>query len=111
MSSHVCHSRFEAVNANSAHPTKTQDTIGLPRASYTCAHRCRLFFAHCLQDAIGPPAQAFVRTVCAVLALDSAVADEVAVLRRNLLKLVHVREFAPSAHFQVSIALDNALHC
>ena len=92
-------------------PFRGRDTIGLSRASYTCAHQRRLFFAHCLQDAIGPPAQAFVRTVCAVLALDSAVADEVAVLRRNLLKLVHVREFAPSAQFQVSIALNNAVPC
>ena len=55
----------------------------------------------CLQDELGPPALAFVRTVCAVLALDSAVEEQVAVLRRNLLKLVHVREFASAAEFKV----------
>ena len=55
-----------------------------------------------LQDELGPPALAFVRTVCAVLALDSALEQEVAVLRRNLLKLVHVREFSSAAEFQVS---------
>lgn len=55
------------------------------------------------QDEIGPPALAFVRTVCTVLALDSALEEQVSVLRRNLLKLVHVREFAAAAHFQVSL--------
>ena len=55
----------------------------------------------CWQDEIGPPALAFVRTVCAVLALDTAVTDEVSVLRRNLLKLVHVREVAAIAQFKV----------
>ena len=56
-----------------------------------------------MQDELGPPALAFVRTVCAVLALDSAVEDQVAVLRRNLLKLVHVREFASASDFQVGL--------
>ena len=54
-----------------------------------------------MQGELGPPALAFVRTVCAVLALDSALEDQVAVLRRNLLKLVHVREFAAASDFQV----------
>ncbi len=53
-----------------------------------------------LQDELGPPALAFVRTICAVLALDSALDEEVAVLRRNLLKLVHVREFASASEFK-----------
>ena len=52
-----------------------------------------------------PPALAFVKTVCAVLALDSAVEDQVAVLRRNLLKLVHVREYASASEFQVGLLL------
>lgn len=56
-----------------------------------------------MQDELGPPALAFVRTVCAVLALDSALEDQVAVLRRNLLKLVHVREFASASEFQVGL--------
>ena len=42
-----------------------------------------------------------MRAVCAVLALDAAVEEEVAVLRRNLLRLVHTREFAPEAAFKV----------
>lgn len=54
----------------------------------------------CLQDDLGPPALAFVRTVCAVLALDSALDQQTAVLRRNLLKLVHVREFASASEFK-----------
>lgn len=56
-----------------------------------------------MQDELGPPALAFVKTVCAVLALDSAVEDQVAVLRRNLLKLVHVREFASASEFHVGL--------
>ena len=56
-----------------------------------------------MQGELGPPALAFVRTVCAVLALDSALEDQVAVLRRNLLKLVHVREFASASDFQVGL--------
>ena len=56
-----------------------------------------------MQDELGPPALAFVRTVCAVLALDSALEDQVAVLRRNLLKLVHVREYASASEFQVGL--------
>lgn len=55
--------------------------------------------SHLCEDELGPPALAFVKTVCAVLALDSAVEDQVAVLRRNLLKLVHVREFASASEF------------
>ena len=56
-----------------------------------------------MQAELGPPALAFVRTVCAVLALDSALEDQVAVLRRNLLKLVHVREYASASEFQVGL--------
>ena len=41
-----------------------------------------------------------MRTVCAVLALDSALDQQTAVLRRNLLKLVHVREFASASEFK-----------
>ncbi len=57
------------------------------------------------QDELGAPALAFVRTVCAVLALDSGLQQEVAVLRRNLLKLVHVREFAPASEFKASVLM------
>ncbi|DBA81285.1 TPA: hypothetical protein ACH3X2_006902 [Trebouxia sp. C0005] len=56
--------------------------------------------SHLPEDELGAPALAFVRTVCAVLALDLALQQEVAVLRRNLLKLVHVREFASASEFK-----------
>ena len=46
-----------------------------------------------------------MRAVCEVLGLDSAVEAEVAVLRRNLLRLAHTREFAPAAAFKASTCL------
>ena len=52
------------------------------------------------QEELGSPALAFVRTICHLLALDSRVSDAVAVLRRQLLKLLHVREFGPQAEFK-----------
>jgi DNA polymerase epsilon subunit 1 len=54
-----------------------------------------------LQEEYGAPALAFVKTVCTVFALDAAVADELAVMRRQLLRLVHCPEFAPAAVFRV----------
>jgi len=45
-----------------------------------------------------------VKTVCTVLALDPCVADELAVMRRQLLRLVHCPEFAPAAVFRVRVA-------
>lgn len=54
------------------------------------------------QEELGTPALAFVRTVCEALSLDKEVEAEVAVLRRNLLRLTHTREFAEAAKFQVS---------
>ncbi|WCJ41776.1 DNA polymerase epsilon catalytic subunit A [Euphorbia peplus] len=45
------------------------------------------------------PALEFIKHVCAVLALDHNVQHEVLVLRKNLLKYVRVREFAPEAEF------------
>ena len=57
------------------------------------------------QEALGTPALAFVRAVCEVLGLDSAVEGEVAVLRRNLLRLAHTREFAPAAAFKARTCL------
>jgi len=53
------------------------------------------------QEELGTPALAFVRAVCDALALDSAVEDDVTVLRRNLLLLTHTLEFAPTAQFKV----------
>ncbi|XP_051120943.1 DNA polymerase epsilon catalytic subunit A-like [Andrographis paniculata] len=42
----------------------------------------------------------FIKYVCAVLALDRRVQHEVLVMRRNLLKLVRTKEFAPEAEFR-----------
>ncbi|KAL9391175.1 hypothetical protein Peur_015095 [Populus x canadensis] len=47
----------------------------------------------------GDPALEFIKHVCAVLALDQHVQHEVLVMRKNLLKYVRVREFAPEAEF------------
>jgi DNA polymerase epsilon subunit 1 len=45
------------------------------------------------------PALEFVRTLCHILALDPASIEEVGDLRRNLLRLLGVREFAKEAQF------------
>ncbi|KAL6577446.1 DNA polymerase epsilon catalytic subunit A [Orobanche minor] len=60
----------------------------------------------------GDSALDFIKYVCAVLALDQKVQHEVLVMRRNLLKLVRVREFAPEAEFHnlfTSLTLPNVI--
>ncbi|KAL3518505.1 hypothetical protein ACH5RR_021094 [Cinchona calisaya] len=47
----------------------------------------------------GDPALEFIKYVSAVLALDQNVQHEVLIMRKNLLKFVRVREFAPEAEF------------
>ncbi|KAK6936184.1 DNA polymerase epsilon, catalytic subunit A, C-terminal [Dillenia turbinata] len=47
----------------------------------------------------GDAALDFIKHVCAVLALDQTVQHDILVMRKNLLKSVHVREFAPEAEF------------
>ena len=54
-----------------------------------------------VQEQLGSPALAFTRAVCEVLGLDSQVTDEVAILRRNLLRLSHTPEFSEDASFVV----------
>ncbi|GBF92637.1 hypothetical protein Rsub_05251 [Raphidocelis subcapitata] len=56
--------------------------------------------SHLSEDELGSPALAFVRTACHLLALDAAVTDEVALLRRRLLKLLGVGEFGSAAQFR-----------
>lgn len=46
---------------------------------------------------LGTPALAFVRAVCYMYALDSTVTEEVMLLRRQLLRLLHIKEFDPEA--------------
>ena len=57
--------------------------------------------ARCTQEGLGSPALAFTRAICEILGLDTALEEEVAIVRRNLLRLVHVREFSPAAAFKV----------
>lgn len=52
------------------------------------------------QEELGTPALAFVRVVCELLSLDARVADAVSILRRQLLRLLHVREFSAAAEFR-----------
>ncbi|KAL4335002.1 hypothetical protein GQ457_07G035540 [Hibiscus cannabinus] len=47
----------------------------------------------------GDAALEFIKHVCAVLALDYSVQHDVLVLRKNLLKYAHIKEFAPEAEF------------
>ncbi|XP_071932173.1 DNA polymerase epsilon catalytic subunit A-like [Coffea arabica] len=47
----------------------------------------------------GDPALEFIKYVSTVLALDQSVQHEVLIMRKNLLKFVRVREFAPEAEF------------
>ena len=53
------------------------------------------------QDELGTPALAFVKAVCHLMALDSAVLDEVLLLRRQLLRLIHCKEFSAASEFKV----------
>lgn len=55
--------------------------------------------AHLSKQLRGTPALAFVKTVVAVLSLDTRVAGPVSTLRRNALKMIRVGEFAPEAEF------------
>ncbi|XP_009629449.1 DNA polymerase epsilon catalytic subunit A [Nicotiana tomentosiformis] len=78
---------------------KTQETSDANSQSYTHVQK-------------GDPALEFIKHVCAVLALDQNVQHEVLIMRRNLLKLVRVREFAPEAEFHglsVSYTLPNVI--
>ncbi|XP_027348237.1 DNA polymerase epsilon catalytic subunit A-like [Abrus precatorius] len=47
----------------------------------------------------GDAALEFIKHACAVLALDRSVQHDVLVMRKNLLKYVDIREFAPEAEF------------
>eukprot|EP01018_Ginkgo_biloba_P017404 Gb_06608 [translate_table: standard] len=61
---------------------------------------------------MGDAALEFIKHVCAVLALDQRVQHDVLVMRKNLLKLVHVKEFSPEAEFRdpcLSFTLSNVI--
>lgn len=60
----------------------------------------------------GDAALEFIKHVSAVLALDQNVQHDILVMRKALLKLVHVREFAPEAEFRdpcMSFTLPNVI--
>nr|KAJ0201048.1 hypothetical protein LSAT_V11C600314360 [Lactuca sativa] len=60
----------------------------------------------------GDPALEFIKHVCAVLVLDQNVQHDILIMRKNLLKYVRVREFAPEAQFQdcsFSFTLPNVI--
>ncbi|KXZ56813.1 hypothetical protein GPECTOR_1g732 [Gonium pectorale] len=56
--------------------------------------------SHLSQEEQGHPALAFVRVACHLLALDERVGEEVGLLRRQLLRLLHVKEFGADAEFR-----------
>ncbi|PSR89873.1 DNA polymerase epsilon catalytic subunit A like [Actinidia chinensis var. chinensis] len=61
---------------------------------------------------MGDSALEFIKHVCAVLALDQNVQHDILVMRKNLLKYVRVREFAPEAEFHehcLSFTLPNVI--
>ncbi|KAK3041245.1 hypothetical protein RJ639_001528, partial [Escallonia herrerae] len=60
----------------------------------------------------GDPALEFVKHVCAVLALDQNVQHDILIMRKNLLRYVRVREFAPEAEFRnhsIAFVLPNVI--
>uniref|UniRef100_A0A452YAT5 DNA polymerase epsilon catalytic subunit n=1 Tax=Aegilops tauschii subsp. strangulata TaxID=200361 RepID=A0A452YAT5_AEGTS len=60
----------------------------------------------------GNAALEFIKHICAVLALDQNVQHDILRMRKNLLKLVRVKEFAPEAQFQdpcASFILPNVI--
>ncbi|XP_052190980.1 DNA polymerase epsilon catalytic subunit A-like isoform X2 [Diospyros lotus] len=61
---------------------------------------------------MGDPPLEFIKHVCAVLALDQNVQHDILIMRKNLLKYVRVREFAPEAEFLdqcLSFTLPNVI--
>lgn len=60
----------------------------------------RLAGSHLTQAELGTPALAFVRAVCHLYALDEEMAEGVTVLRRQLLRLIHIKEFGPEASWK-----------
>uniref|UniRef100_J3LD65 DNA polymerase epsilon catalytic subunit n=1 Tax=Oryza brachyantha TaxID=4533 RepID=J3LD65_ORYBR len=60
----------------------------------------------------GDAALEFIKHICAVLALDQNVQHDILRMRKNLLKLVRVKEFSPEAQFQdpcASFTLPNVI--
>uniref|UniRef100_A0A1D2A3C0 DNA polymerase epsilon catalytic subunit n=1 Tax=Auxenochlorella protothecoides TaxID=3075 RepID=A0A1D2A3C0_AUXPR len=72
--------------------------------------------SHLSPEELGTPVMAFIKSICAVFSLDASVSDQVLVLRRQLLRMVHVKEFSAEAVFQdpcASLVLRDVIcpHC
>jgi hypothetical protein len=92
-------------SAGKAVPHTVLDSSGSPKCSTRAAlafspalpHACQ---THCPCVTFCSPALAFVRTACHLLGLDSAVSEDVALVRRRLLKILGVGEFGSAAQFR-----------
>lgn len=56
--------------------------------------------SHLSSVELGTPALAFVRAVCHFFMLDSAVTEQATVMRRQLLRMIHCKEFGPEALYK-----------
>lgn len=56
--------------------------------------------SHLEPSELGTPALAFVKSVCQLYALDKTHKDSVMMLRRQLLRMVHVKEFGPESSWK-----------
>lgn len=68
--------------------------------------------SHLTEAELGPPAVCFVRWLCALLAVDQRLADEVGLLKRKLLKMLRIGEFSSVATFKepcISFVLRDAI--
>ncbi|KAF5838378.1 hypothetical protein DUNSADRAFT_2987 [Dunaliella salina] len=72
----------------------------LPSSEHPAHQFPQLAGSYLSKEELGSPALAFVRTICALLSLDIRCTDAVAILRRQLLKLLKVREFSQAADFK-----------
>jgi len=72
----------------------------LPSSEHPAHQFPQLAGSYLSKEELGSPALAFVRTICALLSLDLRCMDAVAILRRQLLKLLKVREFSQAADFK-----------
>lgn len=68
--------------------------------------------SHLKPSELGTPALAFVKAVCQLYGLDKYQKDAVTMLRRQLLKMIHVKEFGPEAAWKdpcASLVIPNVV--
>ena len=56
--------------------------------------------SHLTHEELGTPVLAYVKSICAIFELDSRVEDEVARLKKNLMRMIHCKEFSEQAAFR-----------